>query len=123
MKLLLDENLSPWVAQQLCRDGIDACHVRDRGMLGTPDTQVLDKAYAEDRVVVTCNIDDFVDLAANRELHVGVVLVERADLRREEQLDLISEAIAAIEQRGDLINLVLRIALDGSMSFEEIPAE
>ena len=35
MKLLLDENLSPAVALTLAKeDGVDACHVRDRAMLG-----------------------------------------------------------------------------------------
>lgn len=123
MKLLLDENMSPWVAQELCKAGIDACHVRDRGMLGDTDTQVLDKAFDEDRIVVTCNIDDFVDLAGDRELHAGVILVEQADLRRQGQLDLVRRAIVAIEQQGDLINQVLRVALDGTMAFEDIPTE
>lgn len=124
MKLLLDENLSPWVAQVLCRqDGIDACHVRDRGMLGTPDTQVLDRAFEEERIVVTCNIDDFVDLASDREIHAGVILIEQGSLRREAQLDLLRKAIAAIGQQGDLVNRAQRIALDGTMSFEDIPRE
>jgi predicted nuclease of predicted toxin-antitoxin system len=92
-------------------------------MLGTPDTQVLDKAFAEDRIVVTCNIDDFVDLAGQRDLHAGVILIEQGSLRREAQLDLLRKAITAIEQHGDLINQVLRIAVDGTMSFEDSPTE
>lgn len=120
--LLLDENLSPWVAQVLCQeDGVDACHIRDRGMLGFPDTEVLDKAFAEDRVVVTCNVDDFVDLAESRELHAGIILIEQAGLRRDAQLNLIRDAVAAIRSQGDLVNRVLRIGLDGTMSFEDIP--
>lgn len=38
MKLLLDENLSPAAAVALAADGIDACHVRDRGR-GARDTE------------------------------------------------------------------------------------
>lgn len=60
MKLLIDENLSPSIAQALCIDGIDACHVRDRKMLGRLDSRVLDKALQEDRVLVAANVDDFV---------------------------------------------------------------
>jgi predicted nuclease of predicted toxin-antitoxin system len=53
-KLLLDENLSVSVAEVLrAEDGIDVCHVRDRDMLGANDAGVLDKAYAEDRILVT----------------------------------------------------------------------
>ena len=76
-KLLLDENLSASVAGTLCtEDGIDACHVRDRNMLGAKDHDVLDRAYAEDRILVTANVDDFVRLARKRELHAGIILIE-----------------------------------------------
>jgi predicted nuclease of predicted toxin-antitoxin system len=41
VKLLLDENLSPKVAEALAReDGIDACHARDRGLLRATDAEV-----------------------------------------------------------------------------------
>jgi predicted nuclease of predicted toxin-antitoxin system len=53
VKLLLDENLSPAAAAPLAADGIDACHVRDRGILGASDHDVLERAYEEDRVLVT----------------------------------------------------------------------
>jgi predicted nuclease of predicted toxin-antitoxin system len=64
VRLLLDENLSPKVAEALVRDdGVDACHVRDRGMLEASDSEVLEKAYSEDRILVTANVDDFTKLA------------------------------------------------------------
>lgn len=70
VKLLLDENLSPQVADRLCKeDGIDACGVRDRGLLEATDAEVLDRAFAEDRILVTKNVDDFDKLARSRELH------------------------------------------------------
>lgn len=40
MKLLLDENLSPKVVEILASDdGLDACHIRDRGLLGATDPE------------------------------------------------------------------------------------
>jgi predicted nuclease of predicted toxin-antitoxin system len=53
VKLLLDENVSPVVAVTLCAEGVDACHVRDRGLLGATDPEVLDLAFNEDRILVT----------------------------------------------------------------------
>ena len=44
VKLLLDENIAPVVAVTLCAEGVDACHVRDRGLLGATDPQVLELA-------------------------------------------------------------------------------
>jgi predicted nuclease of predicted toxin-antitoxin system len=86
VKLLIDEDLSPAIAQALCADGIDACHVRDRDMLGAKDHGVLDKAFEEDRILVTANVDDFVRLARKRDLHAGIVLIENGSLYRDEQL-------------------------------------
>jgi len=34
VKLLLDENISPGAARALAADGVDAWHVRDRGLEG-----------------------------------------------------------------------------------------
>jgi len=122
-KLLLDENLSASVANTLCtEDGIDACHVRDRDMLGVPDHSVLERAFAEDRILVTANVDDFVRLARQRELHAGMILVEDATLKRDQQLAVIRAAVAFIEGNGgDTVNRVLWIGIGGGMEFEDIP--
>ena len=67
MKLLIDEDLSPTVANRLrVEDGIDAVHVRDRGKLGEPDHHLLEYAYEEDRILVTCNVGDFRRLVVTR---------------------------------------------------------
>ena len=75
VKLLLDENLSPGVAETLRKNGLDAVHVRDRGLLGALDHTVLEASFAEDRVLVTSNVDDFVKLARVREVHPGIILI------------------------------------------------
>lgn len=41
MKFLLDSNLSPRVAQLLCDAGIDATHVRDKGLQHATDLVIL----------------------------------------------------------------------------------
>jgi predicted nuclease of predicted toxin-antitoxin system len=120
-KLLLDENISPQVARALQQDGIDAAAVRDRRLLKATDAEVFQYAYEEDRIVVTKNVGDFERLAQHCELHAGVILLEDNDLLRHEQLAAIRRAVVAIEKRGDLVNTVLRIAEDGSMSFEPVP--
>jgi predicted nuclease of predicted toxin-antitoxin system len=123
VKLLLDENLSPWIAKVLCtEDGIDACHVRDRSRLGMKDPGILDMAFEEDRILVTANVDDFVRLARQRELHAGVVLLEVGDLYRDQQLAVIRKAIALIQNEPDIVNRVLWVKLGGGMELEDIPA-
>lgn len=122
VKLLLDENVSPKVAEELARvDGLDACHVRDRGLLAATDRDVLERAYDEDRILVTANVDDFLKLALACDVHPGIVLFEDGAVPRAEQLRLIRLAVAAIAALGDLVNKVLWIAADGSTRVEDVP--
>jgi predicted nuclease of predicted toxin-antitoxin system len=51
--------------------------VRDRGLLGARDHPVLEAAFAEDRVLATSNVDDFVKLARTREVHPGIRVWDR----------------------------------------------
>ena len=82
VKLLLDENISPAAAAALAADGVDAWHARDRGLTGATDQELLDRAYGEDRILVTLNVGDFEGLVHERELHAGVVLTSRTHPNR-----------------------------------------
>jgi predicted nuclease of predicted toxin-antitoxin system len=124
VKLLLDENLSPTVAQKLREEGLDVAHVRDRGLLAATDAEVLEKATAEDRIVVTSNVDDFLTMARATEVHGGMVFVEDGSLLRDEQERVVRHAVALItaeyEANRDLLNRVLRIGLSGNAAFEAV---
>ena len=122
VKLLLDENISPAAALAVAAEGIDAWHVRDRGLEGSSDHELLDRAYTEDRILVTLNVGDFEKLVRERELHAGVVLIERTGLLRDEQIELVRKVAAAIGEHGALINEVLRVAEAGTMTFENLSA-
>ncbi len=75
MKLLLDEMISPAVAQQLRRRGHDVEAVAERTDLRTqPDDLLFAVAQAEQRTIVTENIDDFRVLAAANVAHAGLIL-------------------------------------------------
>jgi predicted nuclease of predicted toxin-antitoxin system len=121
VKLLLDENISPRAALALRAAGVDAVHVRERGLLEATDVEVLERAYKEDRVLVTLNVGDFLQLARRRELHAGIVVIEQAGLLRDEQIELVRRIDAALSTQVDMINRVLRVSLDGAMMFEELP--
>ncbi len=121
-KLLLDENLSPRVAKAHCVVGVDVVHVRGRGLLGATDTQVLERAYTEDRVLVTVNVADFVKLARARDLHAGIVLTEDGALLVAEQLLVIKHAVEILHGERDLVNRLLWISLAGEHSIEDVPA-
>ena len=54
MKFLIDNALSPVVAERLRATGHDAAHRRDYGMQAATDAEVLRRADEEERVVVPC---------------------------------------------------------------------
>lgn len=108
VKLLLDENLSPFIAVQLRDAGEDVVHVRDRGALGSEDPDVMSLALDEDRIVVTKNWKHFRNLALRQNLHGGLVLIRSGGLDFQGQRGAIDSAIAAIraeyEAGRELIN-------------------
>jgi predicted nuclease of predicted toxin-antitoxin system len=119
VKLLLDD-ISPKVGEMLRdQDGLDAVQVRERGLLQAADRDVLERAYAEDRVLVTKNVEDFVKLARARDLHPGILLLEDGDLVRDEQLRVVRAAVALLGPERDLVNRVLRVCADGRHVFED----
>jgi len=126
MKLLIDEDLSPSIARYLCKDMvIDAVAVRDRNLLNTPDHEILEYAFQEDRILVTANVKDFEKFANARELHAGIVLICDGALLRAEQIEVVNTAVVAImaeiEAGKDMINRVLYVETDGSLKFEDLP--
>ena len=126
MKLLIDEDLSPRVARILCEQFlIDAVAIRDRGLLGISDRQVLDYAFNEDRILVTANIGDFEKFARTLEVHAGIVFVKEGDLLREEQIQLMQEVVIFIQKEieagKDMINKVLYVSIDGTKRLETLP--
>lgn len=126
MKFLIDEDISPSIARILCEQLlVDAVAVRDRGLLGVSDQEVLEYAFNEDRIVVTANIKDFEKFAQAVEVHAGVVFIQEGDLLRKEQLEICLEALAFIQQEiaagRDMINRVLYISIDGTKKLETLP--
>jgi hypothetical protein len=80
MKLLLDEMLSPRIAETLRTEGADVLSISESPALrATPDPDVLELAAREQRVLVTDNIKDFGPInriwAAQGRTHAGILFV------------------------------------------------
>jgi predicted nuclease of predicted toxin-antitoxin system len=127
MKFIIDEDLSPRVARYLCQEFcFDAIAVRDRGLLGATDPEVLEYAFKEDRILVTANIRDFEKLAAAVEVHAGIVLMLDGDLLAVEQIEVMAAVVRVLQAEmatgKDLVNRVLYISISGTARFEDLPS-
>lgn len=86
MRALLDEQLSPRIAELLREAGHDVVAVAERNeLIGSSDAVLLEVATSEERAVITNNIKDFRPLAAEflaqgRE-HGGLILIPATRVR------------------------------------------
>ena len=100
MRLLLDEHFSPDIARQLRERGHDVVAARERVELhGLSDRDLLAVASAEDRVVVTENVADFVELhrqsVVGGERHAGLVFTSPRQFPRSRRA--IGRVVRALE--------------------------
>jgi predicted nuclease of predicted toxin-antitoxin system len=119
--LLTDENIAPDVVAGLRARGLDLRTVRDEQLIGRPDVEVLERATAQGRIVVTHDLafarsalragTSFVGIIYLRPGHISAGFVlQIVDALHASTVDVVPPFIAVAERHQTTVRVRVRTA-------------
>ena len=119
MRFLADMGISMATVEALRDAGDDAVHLREQGLHTMPDDQIVGKAIAEQRVILTCDLDFAELLAAGGGTVPSVVLFR---MRNQTPAAVTPRLFQVLEAcRTDLETGAIIVVEDGGFRLRRLP--
>jgi predicted nuclease of predicted toxin-antitoxin system len=96
MKFLVDQPVSPLLARWLRDAGHDALHVRERGLSRATDEALFALAVAENRTIVTADLDFSRIIALSGRSGPGLILFRAGNITDDKMLALLKETLGRV---------------------------
>jgi len=93
MKILIDMNLSPKLAEMLAQKGIESSHWYYIGASDAKDAEIMDYACREGYTVLTCDLDFTAMLSVTQGRKPSIVQIRNQGVPMEKLAELIVSAI------------------------------
>lgn len=119
MKFLVDNALSPVIANGLREAGFDAIHVRDIGLQSANDKIIFELAKKEDRIIVSADTDFGTILALWHHSKPSLILFRSSDKHPKIQLSLLLKHLSEI--REDLEQGSIVVFEDNRIRVRKLP--
>jgi predicted nuclease of predicted toxin-antitoxin system len=108
LKFLIDNALSPTVADKLREAGHEALHVRELGMQASTDEEIFELASRDARVLVSADTDFGTLLALRGPAKPSVIIFRRSSGRRPDaQARLLLDCLPDIRESLELGSVVV----------------
>jgi predicted nuclease of predicted toxin-antitoxin system len=119
MRFLADAGISPKTVEFLRRSGHEAVHVRELGMQRALDSELVERARMEDRILLTFDLDFGEILALGVVSRPTVIIFRLSD----ERADAVNRRLAIVlsEQADALASTVLILVEDTRYRIRQLP--
>ena len=96
MKFIVDQAVSPRLADWLRSAGHDAAHTRELGLASAADQAIFELAAREGRIVITSDLDFSRILALSGQDGPGLVLFRAGNLSDDDMLQLLQRVLKSV---------------------------